>query len=212
MKNILKYGIIILIIVTLIPFASGIKGLSITPKASDNKSGIIKSNEKVTDNKDNSEKKLSAEEIEIILAKVMEHITESAHTETKKAMIAICKSNYIYMKEQGETNFDIDISKYSDDFLDELINLYKDNEYSITYKGSLVPIPMVPQNGGYTSTSDEYPYIEPIASPWDTFSRTYIRDAIYPCGVSIYGIGYLCENGMTYKEALLWYLPDFDIN
>ena len=212
MKNILKCSIIFFIIVALIPFVSGIKDLSIKDLTPDNNNDSKWTTEKpLTKSRPQKKDVLSKDETEIILAKVMEHITEKAHTETKKAMIAICKNNYLYMKDKGETNFDTDISKYSDNFLNELINLYEENEYTITYNKNRVPIPMVPQNGGFTSTSDEYPYIQSVASPWDTFSATYIRGAEYPCGVSIYGLEYLCENGMTYKDTLLWYLPGFDI-
>lgn len=211
MKHILKWGVLFLAIVALLPFTAGIKDLNIN-KQRRSEAGVNTIISPASEDEIIYNSEFSEKEKEIIIAKVMEHITENSHTETKKAMIAICKNNYLYLKNQGETNFKTDISKYSDEFLSELITLFNEEEYTISYKGRLVAIPMVPQNGGFTSTNDEYPYIESVASPWDTFSSSYIRGGIYPCGVSIYGINYLCENGMSYKESLLWYLPGFDIN
>lgn len=212
MKKIIIWSIFLLLVIALIPMFSGIKGLE-TPK-------IIQNN---TKNKEKSlhsvttadetipEQKLTDEETEIIVCKVMEHITEEADTETKKAMLAICKNNYLYLKAQGVSEFETEISKYSDSFFEELKTLYSENEYILLYDNKQVAIPMVPQNGGFTATSDEYPYIESVASPWDTFSNNYIRGAIYPCGVSIYGIEYLCRQGLNWQEALMWYLPSFTI-
>ncbi len=213
MKKIIMWCLCFLMLVALIPLASVIKGVE-TPITSDKTT--TNANAEVTVSADEAgfsvpTSDLSEEEKEIILCKVMEHITEDATTEAKKALLAVCKNNYLFLKGKGTTDFETDISKYSDDFLNELSNLFEENDYTITYKGNRVAIPMTPQNGGFTATSDEYPYIRAVASPWDTFSKSYIRGAEYPCGVSIYGINYLCEEGLSWSEALAWYLPDFKI-
>ncbi len=216
MKKIILWCLGFLLLVALIPLASGIKGLeiqkdpeNIATKATESNDKSVNTLIKTNTPKLNSE--LSEKEIEIIVSKVMEHITEDANTETKKAILAVCKNNYLYMKGKGETEFQTEVSKYSDDFLKELIRIYNESDYIITYKNERVAIPMVPQNGGFTSTNDEYPYIQAVASPWDTFSKSYIRGAQYPCGVSIYGIDYLCNDGLSWNEALSWYLPNFTI-
>ncbi len=212
MKKTILWSIIFLFIVALIPMVSGIKGIELTNLPAE-KAKKTTSEEKTTATSDENSKtdELTDLEMEIIVCKVMEHITEDAHLETKKAILAVCKNNYLYLKEQGESDFESEISKYSDSFLEELYSLYNENEFLISYNNELVPIPLITQNGGFTATSDEFPYIEPTASPWDAFSEGFIRGAEYSCGVSIYGIGYLCENGMSWKEALGWYLPNFTI-
>lgn len=211
----------LLLIVALIPFASGIKGVKIpnlsklSVQSSSDEEALEASTETQTEPLQDeilSSDNLSDEEIEIIVCKVMEHITEDADGDTKRAMLAICKTNYLYLKSQDNTDFEADISKYSDDFLAQLLNIYKEDNFILTLNGEIVPIPLTPQNGGYTATCDEYPYIQSVASPWDSFSESYIRSAVYPCGVSIYGLGYLCEQGLDWKEALSWYLPNFTID
>lgn len=210
MKKTIFGALCFLTIVAVVPLASGVKSFNNTEPAV--KVSTTADETKISPSvtgKENDE--LSDDEIEIIVCKVMEHITENAHTETKKAILAVCKSNYLYLKENGYTDFVADISKYSDSFLEELYSLYEENDYSITLNGQRVPIPLTEQNGGYTATNDEYPYILRVASPWDTFSKNYVRGAEYAGGISIYGIGYLCENGMDWKQALSWYMPNFEI-
>ena len=212
MKKIVLWCMCLLLIIALLPLASGIKGIELSDlSATTNTEATDAPESEPTTNETDTEDTLTDEEIEIIVCKVMEHITQEAATETKKAMLAICKNNYLYLKESGETDFETEISKYSDDFFGELLKFYEENQYIILLERKRVAIPLVPQNGGFTATSDEYPYIEPVASPWDTFSKSYIRGGIYPCGVSIYGVGYLCDNGMDWNEALRYYLPDFEI-
>lgn len=211
MKKIFLWGLCFLFIVAVIPFSSGIKGFENSIKTiKTNATADEAENADTTENKDNEA--LNDKEIEIIVCKVMEHITENTHKETKKAILAVCKSNYIYLKGTGYTDFEADISRYSDSFLEELYALYEEEDYSITLNGDVVPIPLTEQNGGFTATNDEYPYILRVASPWDVFSKSYVREARYAGGISIYGISYLCENGMNWKQALSWYMPNFEIN
>ncbi len=212
MKKTILWSIIFLFLVALIPMVSGIKGIELNDlpinKTSKTTNNIIT---QTTPDESNITDELTDSEKQLIFCMVMEHITEDAHTETKKALLAVCKNNYLYLKEQSNADFETKVSKYSDSFLEELHKLYNEDEYTISYKSKRVSIPLVTQNGGFTATSDEYPYIESAASPWDTFSEGYLRGETYPCGVSVYGIGYLCENSMSWKEALGWYLPNFTI-
>lgn len=70
-------------------------------------------------------------------------------------------------------------------------------------------IPFCYSSNGKTSTNSEYPYITAVASPWDCYNNTDYDSEYY--GVSLCGINYLCSEGYNYEEALLWYLPDFEI-
>lgn len=210
MKKTFIWGLAFLFLVALFPLTSGIKEYDKRTNTELAKTNAVSSNSSSRDEYENNAEP-TIKEIEIIVCKVMEHITEDAHAETKKALLAVCKNNYLYLKKQGFTDFEAEISKYSDSFFEELCSLYKESEYKILLDGKSVPIPLTEQNGGFTATNDEYPYILRVASPWDTFSENYVRGAEYAGGISIYGISYLCENGMKWNEALKWYMPNFEI-
>ena len=65
-------------------------------------------------------------------------------------------------------------------------------------------------SNGTTYKNENYKYIHSVASPWDCYQTDF--DANAECvGVSLSGIDYLCKNGCSAEEALLWYLPDFEI-
>lgn len=65
-------------------------------------------------------------------------------------------------------------------------------------------------SNGTTYKNENYRYIHSVASPWDCYQTDF--DANAECvGVSLSGIDYLCKNGYSAEEALLWYLPDFEI-
>lgn len=80
----------------------------------------------------------------------------------------------------------------------------------LQYSGKPVRIPSSPCSNGFTSASDDYEYLEAVASPWDAFSPLY--DASLVCeGVSMNGIAYLCGKGLSAEEALIRYLPRLEI-
>lgn len=82
---------------------------------------------------------------------------------------------------------------------------------SLTVNNEKFFIPFSQSSCGYTLDSKECEYIKSVASPWDSFSKSY--DESSQCvGVSINGINYLCNNGASAEQALKWYLPEFQIN
>lgn len=86
-------------------------------------------------------------------------------------------------------------------------NIYNSNEeIFLTYNGKTVEIPSSKTSNGETVKSEKFPYIKAIASPWDLIGGKSGEEC---AGVSLDGVNYLCENGMSGEEALLWYLPDF---
>lgn len=213
MKKTFLWGITFLFIIALIPMVSGINAIETDKmhiKKTTNLTETSKETPVSTDEKVIADE-LTDKEKELIFSMVMEHITEDKNTETKKAILAICKNNYMCLKNTNNTSFQTSINKYSDSFLSELHNLYNKNEYNVLLNENRVYIPLVEQNGGCTVTNDEYTYIEPVASPWDMFSEGYMRGYEYPCGITVYGINHLCESGASWKEALSWYLPEFTI-
>ena len=81
---------------------------------------------------------------------------------------------------------------------------------SLTVHNEKFFIPYSQSSCGYTLDSTDCEYITSVASPWDSFSKSY--DESSECiGVSIDGINYLCKNGANAEQALKWYLPEFQI-
>lgn len=161
-----------------------------------------------TDDEINTEK----EDIkENIVANVMEYVKEDANIETKKAVMAVCINNYKYNLQNNISMPDYSIANYSDEYLEELCNLYTELDVEIKYEDKTVYIPLVKYCGEYTSESDDYPYMTSVATPWEMQRSDFYPDYDYPCGISVYSIEYLCENGSDCKSALRWFLPDFEI-
>ncbi len=88
--------------------------------------------------------------------------------------------------------------------------IYNANKEILCYQNQTVTLPCSPCSGGFTEAAEEMPYLSAVASPWDCKSDLY--DAEIHCrGVSISGVQYLCSQGLSAEEALLWYLPGFHI-
>ena len=99
----------------------------------------------------------------------------------------------------------------SDELSERLEKAYEASTATIDYEGKKVFIPTSSMSCGFTKKSNEYPYVKSVASPWDCFHEDFVYEKEYAEGVSMAGLNYLCENGMSFKEALKWYLPDFNI-
>ena len=163
-----------------------------------------KSENKISENKSNI---LNDDEIDYILTKVLEYADENTNREAVKAIIALCKNNYIFNKSTNSSQDEVDIDTYSDEFLEELRILYNEITITFQYNNELVYIPITNISPGYIVTDDRYPYIISVACPWDVFSEDYIPNSEYSCGISVNSIIYLCENGSDYTDALSWLIP-----
>lgn len=128
-----------------------------------------------------------------------------------KAALSIAKNNTRYFETEGKERDNIPTEVSSKELLNRIKNLYNDVDVSIEYKSEIVYIPVSSLSVGFTKADETYPYMESVASPWDTFNEKFIYDKDYSAGVSMEGINYLCNEKMSYKEALKWYLPEFDI-
>lgn len=133
--------------------------------------------------------------------------------EAIKALVIILNSNY----KLNNSSINLTESSQYIDFADlynsdlELYNkisaAYNSvSELYITYNSSIVSVPYSASSNGATLYDEDTSYIVPVASVWDCFSEDYSPD-LSCYGVSLNGINYLCNNGSTYEEALLWYLP-----
>lgn len=138
-------------------------------------------------------------------------------TETVKALTIILNTNYKFNPDSFclddsnvcifENNADNSLKEVYPQ-IEKAVNSAK--EKTLQKNNTLLYIPYSEISGGTTNKSDEYEYLTAVASPWDCYQKEF--DENKECiGVSIEGINYLCKNGMTAEEALIWYLPDFEI-
>lgn len=140
---------------------------------------------------------------------------ESYCEETLKALAVILYTNYCLAPD----DYDLKDSRIcilesnAENSVKENYNTIK-SAVSAVYKkalcsnGKVLYIPFTSSTNGKTSSSNEYPYLTAVASPWDSYSNANDDEH---CGVSLNGINYLCNDGYSYAQALQWYLPDFTI-
>lgn len=133
-------------------------------------------------------------------------IEEDFCEESMKAALLVAETNF-----KSGKNDEINADGLNEELREKLRKLYKSLDAQLTYKEKYVYIPTTLLSAGNTKKSKSYPYIISVASPWDTFDKDYVFSKEYPEGISMKGIDYLCKNGMSYKNALKWYLPDFCI-
>lgn len=142
-----------------------------------------------------------------IITLAAEYCDDSLCDETLKAILIISKNNVKALGSESEPK----VETLENTLISRLTELYNISEAEILYNGKNVYLPLADLSCGNTSENKKYPYLVPVASPWDCFSTDYVYDKEYTAGISIYGIDYLCKKGYTCKEALSWYLPEFDI-
>ncbi len=174
------------------------------------KSDYISFNKTVTNTinqKPNKENSLPAE---YVINEAMTLADESFCEEGLKAALAIAENNLSYYIDNNIDTSTI-AAENSDEFKKKLEKAYKKTNVTISHKDQCVYIPASSLSTGCTKTDEKFPYIKSVASPWDCQNVEFIYGKDYPPGISMKGINYLCEEGMNYKEALSWYLPNFDI-
>ena len=154
---------------------------------------------------------LNDDEVDYILTKVLEYADENTDREAIKAIITLCKNNFLFHKNTSSSQDEVNVDTYSDEFLEELRKLYKEIKATLQYDNDIVYIPITNTSPGYIVTDENYPYIISVACPWDKLSDKHNANQLYTCGVSVNSIKYLCENGSDFTEALSWHLPCFDI-
>lgn len=160
-----------------------------------------------------ADKKTSTPEVsesESYLAEIISGLcTSDDNDETIKAICILLSNNSVVdydkiKKDTTNNNSDKELLSRVEGLYNSIseLRLYFDNE--IKY------VPYSICSSGTTLKDKSYPYLEAIASPFDCFSDKYSQDNIC-VGVSLEGIRYLCENGLSAKEALLWYIPNAEI-
>lgn len=135
--------------------------------------------------------------------------------ETVKAIALILNTNYKLKPESfGKNDF-----LYKEDASGNISEVYSDiegavnsvKEKTLCKDGKAFYIPFSQSSNGKTSASRDYTYLEAVASPWDCFEEGCDEGDVC-VGVSLTGVNYLCSNGESFENALLWYLPGFSIN
>lgn len=209
MKKTILLCICLLLFAVIIPIFAGFDSFNSRTKPAILSSSSDEASTEDTTLPSKKANELTEDEIDYIICKSMEYIDTDSCEETKKAILALCKNNFIFNKTNNSKQDEIDIDTYSDDFLEELRELYTKTELTLLFEGLRVYIPISVSSQGYIITDEKYPYMVSVASPWDNLSEKQNKDAAYPCGVSVTGIDYLCMNGSDYKQSILWYLPKF---
>ena len=145
-------------------------------------------------------------EKEIVCQTAASLCDEGFNDEAIKAVTILVKNDYNLQPESYKSN------NYNSN--KEIYNKVKEFYHSDTeIKDTNLQKCFVPYSdcsNGFTYTDSNYTYLESVASPWDCFSDCYSENS--ECvGVSLNGIKYLCNEGLTAEEALGWYLPKLSI-
>ena len=119
--------------------------------------------------------------------------------EALRACLIIAHCNLAAGKKPGNNNSDKELKK-------RLAALYdSEKELYLTFENKVVAVPYLSRSNGKTFSNSSLPYLCPVASPWDCVES--YDEALRCEGVSLNGLSFLCRNGMSAEEALLWYLP-----
>lgn len=127
--------------------------------------------------------------------------------ETLKAAVILMKTNAAagHLPE-AEGNNDSDEELYS-----RVAAIDSESDAILRCNDKTVAVPYCACSNGFTETDADHPCFQAVASPWDFFCPEF--DANTHCtGVSMNGVRYLCGEGLSAEEALLWYLPGFEIS
>lgn len=135
--------------------------------------------------------------------------------ETLKALAILVKSDYKISPDKFKIDSDAYVSKerasgYLKDNYQKIEKTVNSTKELLLHNGENKYIPYSTISNGTTADSDDYDYLCAVASTWDCFSENYDKNSVC-VGVSIEGVDYLCRNGASAQEALLWYLPNFEI-
>lgn len=151
---------------------------------------------------------------EILCALTAGLYKESYCTETLKAIAILMNTDYKVKPESFESDdflYEENASGNIKDVYGEIKKAAESVKNKTLRKNSeALFVPYAETSNGTTYRNENYKYLHSVASPWDCYATNYDKNA--ECvGVSLSGIDYLCKNGYSAEEALLWYLPDFEI-
>ena len=163
--------------------------------------------DRLSEEKTETQAVFAATDDELIINYALKFAKTEFCDETLKVLIAVALNN----SEVNPGEICSETENSNGKLYKKLKSLLDESKTEITYNNEKVYIPITELSAGYISTSDEYPYIESVASPWDCTSKDYVYDKEYSSGISVYGIDYLCKEGYSGKESLAYYLCGFEI-
>lgn len=152
-----------------------------------------------------STEKLSDEEI--VCQTVASLCNEEFNDEAIKAVTVLVKNDYHLQPEYFEnSNYNSNKEIYNK------VKKYYNSDTAIRNNDlQKCFVPYSDCSNGFTYSDNSYTYLDGVASPWDCYSE-YYNENNKCIGVSLNGIKYLCNEGLTAEEALLWYLPKLSIS
>lgn len=127
--------------------------------------------------------------------------------EAIKAMIILANTNSAKQSlEEQNADFNSNL-----ELREKIDSIYRSNKELYIYKnGQLPSIPYAEISNGATYPDNSLPDFPAVSSPWDCLDSAFDSEA-YCTGVSLRGVNYLCRRGFSAEEALLHYLPGFEI-
>lgn len=151
---------------------------------------------------------------EILCALTAGLYKDSYSAETLKAIAILMNTDYKAKPDSFETSDFLYEENASGNMKDVYSEIKKSAESAknktLRKKSEVLFVPYSETSNGITYKNENYKYLHSVASPWDCYATNYDENA--ECvGVSLSGIDYLCKNGYSAEDALLWYLPDFEI-
>ena len=171
------------------------------------KNEYFKENPRDSDTAESQTVFLKKNESDKILAEAMKYADTSYSEETLKALLILVRNNLKISPDDNNTNTNTD----NVDLYQALEKLLKKSKTELFYNDKKVYIPIAELSPGYIKPSDEYTYLKPVASPWDCLCTDFVYGKEYTAGISLYGIDFLCKEGLSAEKALAYYLVDFQI-
>lgn len=171
---------------------------------------IIVSRSKLHINAKNSVKTSISSQNKPVVNAAAYHFRKHYDEKTLKALILILNSNYKAKKLNKHDSIDKNdfIKKYKNgkNYYSKIENTVKelDGEY-ITYKNKPVYIPLFKVSKGNTDFSKKYPYLDAAACPWDKIKKDF-KSSGKEVGISVNTLDKLCAQGLSYKEAVGYFL------
>lgn len=132
---------------------------------------------------------------------------EDFSDEAIKAVAIVVKTNVLAKGEMTDSAN----NNSNSELYERVKQIYLSNKEVLTLDNQPVAVPCSVCSNGFTNQSKDKTYLQAVASPWDCFSGEY-NESLVCEGVSVNGVRYLCDKGLSAEEALLWYLPRFSVN
>ncbi len=153
----------------------------------------------------------SDDEIEYAVSDSMQYIDSDTPAEVRCAVLEICRNNLKYHLINNLELPQVSITKYNDNLYQNLVKEYQTEKLIFSFDDKTVYIPLSETGHLATATSDEFPYLESVATPFEAYREDFRKTDTPPSGVSVYGLTILSEQ-MEIIDALSYYLPLLEIN